>query len=283
MRTLLIPASCGLLLGMSLSAARLISPDELRDTLRFRPSHALKAALWALGTAIAAMALLCWLAVMDIDRIVPLPLHAGTLTGGMLFGVCAALCGFTPGTALTGIASRKPMRALCAALGCLAGAWLVQYVPTEAVRGLWEAPAGTLFRMTLTEPYWFGGGFLRQGCIGLALMLLGLLMPSDVRWTREIPPEKPTESAEPETFVALLPGEEPMVVEIPAEDAEIDDELHHLPPEDEVEEIDGSPEEENPDELTGILPDEENMETETLEIDDELHHLPPEDEVEEID
>ena len=74
-----------------------------------------------------------------------------------------------------------------------------------------------------------------------------------------------------------------MVVEIPPEDAEIDDELHHLPPEDEVEEIDGSPEEENPDEPTGILPDEENMETETLEIDDELHHLPPEDEVEEID
>lgn len=283
MRTLLIPASCGLLLGMSLSAARLISPDGLRDTLRFRPSHALKATLWALGTAIAAMALLCWLAVMDIDRIVPLPLHAGTLAGGMLFGVCAALCGFTPGTALAGIASRKPMRALCAALGCLAGAWLVQYVPTEAVRGLWEAPAGTLFRMTLTEPYWFGGGFLRQGCVGLALMLLGLLMPSGVRWTRQIPPEKPTESAEPETFVALLPGEEPMVVEIPAEDAEIDDELHHLPPEDEVEEIDGSPEEENPDEPTGILPDEENMETETLEIDDELHHLPPEDEVEETD
>ena len=57
MRMLLIPASCGLLLGMSLSAARLISPDGLRDTLRFRPSHALKAALWALGTAMAAMAL----------------------------------------------------------------------------------------------------------------------------------------------------------------------------------------------------------------------------------
>lgn len=166
MRTLLIPASCGLLLGMSLSAARLISPDGLRDTLRFRPSHALKAALWALGTAIAAMALLCWLAVMDIDRIVPLPLHAGTLAGGMLFGVCAALCGFTPGTALTGIASRKPMRALCAALGCMAGAWLVQYVPTEAIRGLWEAPAGTLFRMTLTKPYWFGGGFLGRGVSG---------------------------------------------------------------------------------------------------------------------
>ena len=50
-----------------------------------------------------------------------------------------------------------------------------------------------------------------------------------------------------------------------------------------MEEIDGSPEEENPDEPTGILPDAENMETETLEIDDELHHLPPEDEVEEID
>lgn len=50
-----------------------------------------------------------------------------------------------------------------------------------------------------------------------------------------------------------------------------------------MEEIDGLPEEENLDEPTGILPDEENMGTETLEIDDELHHLPPEDEVEEID
>lgn len=49
-----------------------------------------------------------------------------------------------------------------------------------------------------------------------------------------------------------------------------------------MEEIDGSPEEDL-DEPTGILPDGENMETETLEIDDELHHLPPEDEVEEID
>ena len=85
MRTLLIPASCGLLLGMSLSAARLISPDGLRDTLRFRPSHALKATLWALGTAIAAMALLCWLAVMDIDRIVP-------FTRGRWQAECCSAC-----------------------------------------------------------------------------------------------------------------------------------------------------------------------------------------------
>lgn len=283
MKILLIPALCGLLLGMALSAARLTSPEGLRDTLRLRPSYALKAAVWALGVAIASMALLCWLAVMDIDRIVPLPLHAGTLLGGALFGVCAALSGFTPGTALPGIASRKPLTALCAALGCLAGAWLVRFVPTDAVRELWEAPAGTLFRMTLTEPYWFEGGFLRQGCIGLALMLLGLLMPSGARWMREIPPEKPTESAESETFVASLPGEEPMVVEIPAEETEIDDELHHLPPEDEVEEIDGSPGDENQDEQTGILPDEAKSERENAELDDELHHLPPEDEVEEID
>ena len=87
MRMLLIPASCGLLLGMSLSAARLISPDGLRDTLRFRPSHALKAALWALGTAIAAMALLCWLAVMDIDRIVPC-----RFTRGRWLAECCSAC-----------------------------------------------------------------------------------------------------------------------------------------------------------------------------------------------
>lgn len=137
--------------------------------------------------------------------------------------------------------------------------------------------------MTLTEPYWFAGGFGRQGCIGLALMLLGLLLPSAQRQTRVLPPEKGTESNEKETFVAALPGEEPLVVELPAEDAELDDELHHLPPEDDVEEIDGDPETDNGAEQMGILPNEENPETEKTEIDDELHHLPPEEKVEEID
>lgn len=124
MRALLMPALCGLLLGMALFAARLLSPENLRDTLRLRPSHAAKATVWALGVAIAGMALLCWLAVMDIDRITPLPLHMGSLLGGALFGVCAALSGYTPGTALPGVAGKTPLTALCAALGCLSGGFL---------------------------------------------------------------------------------------------------------------------------------------------------------------
>ena len=283
MKALLMPALCGLLLGMALFAAQLISPDGLRDTLRFRPSHAVKATVWALGVAIACMALLCWLAVMDIDRIAPLQLHFGTLVGGAIFGVCAALGGYTPATAMPGVAGRKPLGALCAALGCLAGGLLVRKLPAAAIQRLWEAPAGTLFRMTLEEPYWFAGGFSRQGAIGLALMLLGLLMPSGQRRMQELPPEKPEEAGAPEAFVAALPGEEPMVVDLPSEETELDDELHHLPPEDEVEEIDGTPEEVEENELTGIIPDEEKSETEKTALDDELHHLPPEDEVEEID
>lgn len=283
MKALLMPALCGLLLGMALFAARLLSPDGLRDSLCLRPSHAAKATLWALGVAIAGMALLCWLAVMDVDRIEPLQLHLGTLLGGALFGVCAALCGYTPGTALPGAAGKGALEALCVALGCLAGGFLTRYLPVEAIQRLWEAPAGTLFRMTLTEPYWFAGGFGRQGCIGLALMLLGAFWPSGQRRMRVQPPETPVESNEQEAFVAALPGEEPLIVDLPAEDAELDDELHHLPPEDEVEEIDGDPETDNEAEQMGILPNEENPEIKKTEIDDELHHLPPEEKVEEID
>ncbi|MFR4291721.1 MAG: hypothetical protein ACLT74_01080 [Christensenellales bacterium] len=59
-----------------------------------------------------------------------------------MFGVCAALCGFTPGTALANCVAADAC-AVCGA-GVSAGAWQ-WYVPTEAIRGLWEAPAGTSF------------------------------------------------------------------------------------------------------------------------------------------
>lgn len=258
MRMLLIPASCGLLLGMALSAARLISPDGLRDTLRFRPSHALKAALWALGTAIAAMALLCWLAVMDIDRIVPAASRGDAGWRNAVRRVRGAVRLYAGDGAARNCVAKADACAVCGA-GVSGGRVVCAVCANRSdSRTLGSACGDTLSHDT-DRAVLVWRRIFQQGCIGLALMLLGLLMPSGVCWTRQIPPEKPTESAEPETFVALLPGEEPMVVEIPPEDAEIDDELHHLPPEDEVEEIDGSPEEENLDEPTGILPDGENV------------------------
>lgn len=267
----LIPGLCGLMLGLTLHGAWLQNPDDWRDVWGMKRSCTLKAVLWAVGLSVALMAFLCYLAVMDVDRIEPLPLHAGSILGGVAFGVLAAICGFTPGTALVGLSGRKPLQACCTAVGCLLGAWLATLIPWDAVQNLWRAPAGTLFRMTLDEPYWLEGGFFRQGCIGLALMLLGMVIPAP-RVQTPLPEEEtpaPVVSelpAEHETFVAVIPGEEPLVVDTAQtlEDVvEFDDELHHLPPEEEVEETDG-----NPEDVQLFLPTLEDSE-----IDEELHAL----------
>lgn len=268
----LIPALCGLFLGMTLHGAFLTSPQGMQKALGLRRSGGLKAALWGTGMGMALMALLCWLAVMDVDRIEPLRLHAGTLLGGALFGVAASGCGYTPGTALAGLAGRKPLRALCAALGCLVGGMIVPLLPLGEVEKLWQAPAGTLFRMTLDKPYWLNGGFRGQAEVGLVLMALGLVIPAPKAVRQAEPPEPVTElsplPAENETFVALLPGEEPLVVDTASDGKmqtaeETSEEANHEP--------------------TGIFSAEMLPDAENSEIDDELHHLPPEEEVEEID
>ena len=90
-------------------------------------------------------------------------LGAATMTAVMLSGQLVASV-LLDHFALVGFPEHPVSPLRLVGIGLLfAGAWLVRYVPTEAIRRLWEAPAGTLFRMTLTEPYWFGGGFLRQG------------------------------------------------------------------------------------------------------------------------
>lgn len=257
MKGYILPGLLGLFFGMILRWTVLSRPDGLRSTLALRRSHACRSALYAIGAGTALTALLCWLAVIDVDGIVVLPLSAGALIGGAVFGIAAALAGYTPLTAFAGIGGGRILEALCTVAGCLAGAFLLPLLetPLSALRSAPPYSAATLFRVTLDEPYLLGGSFLGQGCAGLLLMTIAVCIPSN-RMARpakasappapepQKPPRQPSPipvrppaharlpgpprllrlpapkapSAEPEaapeeTFVAALPGEEPLVVD----------------------------------------------------------------------
>ncbi len=226
MKGYILPGICGLLLGLILHWVGLHRPEGLRATLALRRSCALRSILYALGFAMAATALLCWLAVIDVDTIEVLPLSAGVLAGGVLFGVAAGLSGFTPGTAFAGIGGGPVLPALCVLAGCLAGTWALPLMeaPLTALRRLGPQSVTTLFQVTLDEPFLLDGGFLGQGCAGLLLMAIAACIPSPRPVPVEILPKADAEEAaapedtpaapeEAEAFVALLPGEEPLVVD----------------------------------------------------------------------
>ncbi len=257
----ILPGVLGLLLGLTLRWTRLSQPGELRAALALRPRHSLRSLLYFIGAGMAMTARLMWLAVIVVDFIVPLPLSAGALLGGAVFGVAAAQSGFTPLTAICGVGSGHAAEALCTVSGCLAGALLLPLLE-EPLSALQSAPpyaAATLFAVTLDEPYLLGGGFLAQGCAGLLLMAIAACIPSNRRASDDVlreagasdallseatpedtpdvlspdppalpePPSPlllpaPAEAPEPqeETFIALLPGEEPLVVDTGLEDAE---------------------------------------------------------------
>ncbi len=252
MTVYLLPGLCGLFLGLALQWTGFHRPESLRAILALRRSYALRSGLYALGFAMAATALLCWLAVIDVDTIEVLPLSAGALAGGAVLGVAAGLCGFTPGTAFAGLGGGPALPALCTLAGCLAGTWLLPLLEElfVALRTLGPHSDATLFQVTLDEPFLLDGGFLGQGCAGLLLMVIALCIPSPrmapleavVQQDRletpgepELPEEKvrtvepgPTETKaleEPEAeaplgdaFVAILPGEEPLVIDTALEE-----------------------------------------------------------------
>lgn len=258
----LLPGIPGLLLGLTLCWTGLSRPESLRATMALRCCHPLRSLLYAIGVPMALTALLSWLAVIDVDGIAVLPLTAGALAGGALFGIAAGLCGFTPLTAFAGLGGSRWPEALCTLAGCLAAALALPHLtgPLEALRALPPQSAATLFEVTLDEPFLLGGGFLGQACAGLLLMAIAICVPSNLRRDApaqaavpeeaDIPEEEaadsgasgepdapdgpaPGEPAAPEapalpepepvlllpaaapeeTFVALLPGEEPLVVD----------------------------------------------------------------------
>lgn len=230
MTVYLFPGILGLLAGLLLRWCGFARADGLRQALGLRRSIPLRSGLSALGYAIAGTALLTWLAVIDVDDIVALPLDWRVLAGGGVFGLCAALCGFTPTTAFAGLGAGNALEALCT----LAGLFLATLFLPEG-----EAVPGA------------SGDLLTQGCAGLLLVAIGICIPNPKPVILTVEPEpEPASDPEPETepvpepesepapdseptpdpedaaddaFVAILEGEEPLVVDTdPPEDPPAD-------------------------------------------------------------
>lgn len=228
MKGYLLHGLCGLLLGLVLRWTGLAHPQGLRLALGLRRSYALRSALTAAGWGLALIAVLAWLAVLDVDTITVIALHGGSLIGGVLFGVAAALCGYTPLTAFAGLGGPErghggqALEALCTLAGCFAALWLLPSLdgPIAALAALPPHVEATLFRITLDKPYLLEGGFLGHVCLGLVLIAAAMCIPSprvrmvdDAEIAERAAAIPPPEAAPTETFVALLPGEEPLVVD----------------------------------------------------------------------
>ena len=257
MTAYLLPGVIGLMTGLLLHWAGFSRTEGLREAMGLRRSLALRSALTALGWAMALTALLMWLAVIDVDTVEVLPLSLGTLLGGALFGVAAGLSGFTPTTAFAGLGGGNAAEALCVLAGCFAGTLLLPEGLFSSLHTAEPFAAATLFQVTLDEPWLLEGGFLGQGCAGLILAAAALVIPSpgvrlltdaevaaqaavtpmpalpdsepdadpDPDPAPEAAPEPSAEAPAPEdapaeTFVALLEGEEPLVVDTAMDEEE---------------------------------------------------------------
>ena len=211
MRVYLIPGMLGLLAGLLLHWAGFDRPGGLREALGVKRSLTLRSGLAALGYAIAGSALLIWLAVIDTDDLLAIPADWYTALGGLIFGISAGLCGFTPSTVFAGLAA-APLEALCALAGLTLG---TLFLPEGVAQA---APTPDL---------------LPLGCAGLLLAVIALCIPNP----KATPLPKPAEIPEPasdadvpdpeaapeETFVAVLEGEEPLVVDTTSESSEPDE------------------------------------------------------------
>lgn len=170
---LLYPA-CGVLLGLALQAAGLTRREGLNGALALTSGRQVRRALYALGLGMILMALLCWLAVIDVDQLIIVPLDADVLLGGLIFGLAAGACGAVPLTMAAGVGGGRLTESVCGLAGCAAGAALAGILPQRVAAGLFTPLEGTIFRLTLWDPYLLGGAFLSLACIGLVICVLAL-------------------------------------------------------------------------------------------------------------
>lgn len=228
MKELITGGMTGLLMGIAIQRCALTDQEHLRGAVAFTRRGLIRVLLAALGLTAILFAFLGWLAVIDVDWLQVIPLHGGTLIGGAVFGAAMAWIGMSPGTALSGVGGGRLLESLCAVMGCLAGGLCLPYLEPLAapVRGIISTVEGTFFRVTLDKPYLFSGGFLGQGCVGLVLLAAALCLrpewkletddspvPPPVQSIPDQPVSAKPEDVQDETFVAILPGEEPVVVD----------------------------------------------------------------------
>lgn len=204
MTAYLIPGVTGLLVGLLLHWTGFSRTANLRLSLGLRRSYALRSGLTALGWAMALTALLCWLAVIDVDTIEVLPLSLGVLLGGAILGISAGLCGFTPMTAFAGLGGSNALESLCVLAGCFLGTLLLPSLDAlfTPLRTASPYAAATLFEVTLDEPYLLSGlggpagGFLGQACAGLLLAVIAICIPSPRPVIIEVEPAPSSASAD---------------------------------------------------------------------------------------
>lgn len=165
---------CGVCLGVALTVSGWTTPENLRGAAGCSRWAAVRTWLDTLGLGMALTAALCWLAVIDVDRLRVVPLTANVLAGGVVFGLCAGLSGYLPLTSLAGIGAGRVWESLCALAGCVLGAWLGTLLPGEMLTGLFPAVPGTLFRLTLQDPWLLDGGFASLACLGALLCAVSL-------------------------------------------------------------------------------------------------------------
>jgi uncharacterized membrane protein YedE/YeeE len=118
----------GLALGFVLSQAGFTDVDELRRMFLLENGRLFLTYLGGVAIAGAGFALLASRGPALPTR----PVHAGTVPGGVLFGIGWAITGGCPGAVLVQIGEGRAL-ALGTAVGILAGTWVAQRV-RERVR-----------------------------------------------------------------------------------------------------------------------------------------------------
>lgn len=225
MTQLLITGGLGLLFGIAMQLCRLTRREGLRSVAGLSDRRFIRGSLQLLGTGMILTALLCYLAVVDVDLVSVLPLDAGMLVGGALLGLAAGVSGMLPGTAICGVGGGRLLESLC----CLAGSLLVlatsRWLPVQGLQGQRELYRGTLFRLTLRDPWLLDGGFLSLACLGVLLCTAAVtvrLKPVPTDAAQELPdpaeadaaayadavPEEEAEDPEDLRELALLDGDD---------------------------------------------------------------------------
>lgn len=232
MKQYLIGGALGLLLGWGMQRCGLACQGSVRACLACKRRSMLRCLLFAFGAGTVLCAFAMWLAVIDIDRLPAMALSGSLLAGALLSGVGLGLMGTSPGTALASLGGGAWAESLCALAGGGALLFLARYASAARawLDGLFAPLEGTLFQVTLHGRALFPGSFLAQGCVGGTVMLIALLLPGDrlpVAKALPLPAADEPVSLSPqevkeETFVASLPGEEPMVVDTTEESSEAD-------------------------------------------------------------